>query len=266
MSWTPIHDAHSIERVRIIVRFTDPIPPKLISGLADALEPQKSQWGFGPRKGRQSAELTIHISGGTLKSGTQGGENGWIFTRNVGPNEIIELLSLEPTQLIYEIAQYKRWDDFMQRFVPLMDVLSAKIESAVDIESLSLEYFDRFTEPSDVVATKVSEVIKESVISSVPRDVVSGGEMFHIHRGWFEGAESGRVLINQNVDLQQGTTITEEELRSLLIYTKVERRRREGAVDLSNLKTDLDGLHDISKRVLSDVMQEAAQERIGLTK
>ena len=83
-------------------------------------------------------------------------------------------------------------------------------------------------------------------------------------RPWFEGEGGQRYLVNQNVDAQQAKTADDRDVRSALIYTKVERTSDGIEIDLSQLGESLDAMHDVSKRVIRDALIEEMQLRVGL--
>ena len=119
-------------------------------------------------------------------------------------------------------------------------------------------------EPGAAGSAAPTALIRDKLIATLSDSAQNGDELWHLHRGWYETAEGIRVLINQNIDANDGQNPKGEPTRVVGVYTKVERRNREEVVDTSLLSEDIAKMHTISKTVFASAITDEMQQRIGL--
>jgi hypothetical protein len=262
--WQPIHPNHAIERTRVIIQFATPISNKMSEGLTGALAFATSKGGLGPREGvaRNGVRLLMSAQGTQVIS--QDSQSGAQFARRSQSGEIIEAVLLDQGSLVYETIEYVRWALFQKRFSELAAGVVEKLAADADIGSVTLEYFDRFVFEGPIGVALPIDLICDDLLLTLPDSAKSGKEIWHIHRGWFEGEADSRFLVNQNVDVQEGQVPTGEAIRSVALYTKVEQQAGAIAPDLTRVVDLLDKLHIVSTRVVREALQAIVQERIGL--
>ena len=262
MAWLPIHPTHAIERTRIVIQFSQPIPQKMVSRLGEQFDGLRLDFGFGARIETQMQSVTMNPAG--VEPVFSQRASGWQFVREQAPGVILEAMILEPQGFVYETAEYVRWALFWDRLSRMTTEILEQLQKDVGVRSVALEYFDRFYFDGGITDAVPSALVRPELISALPESACSGRELWHVHRGWFEGEGAQRYLVNQNVDAQQAKTAEDRDVRSALIYTKVERTADDIEIDLSHLGETLDAMHDVSKRVIQDALIEEMQLRVGL--
>jgi uncharacterized protein (TIGR04255 family) len=262
LAWLPIHPTHAIERTRVVIEFSQPIPQKMVSRLGEQFDGISHDFGFGARIETQMQSVMMPPAGAEPIFSQRA--NGWQFVREQTPGAILEALILEPQGFVYETAEYVRWALFSDRLARMTTDLLQQLQKDVGVRSVALEYFDRFYFDGGITSAVPSALVRTELISALPDSACSGRELWHVHRGWFEGEGAHRYLVNQNVDAQQAKTADDRDVRSALIYTKVERTSDGIEIDLSHLGESLDAMHDVSKRVIRDALIEEMQLRVGL--
>lgn len=263
VSWQPIHPNHAIERTRIVVQFKDKLPQRTIQKLGEAFEIRRGNFGFGPRVEVQTHTLVVAPDGPQPQMQAQQ-TRGWQFMREAAPGAILEALVLDPEGLVYENVEYVRWADFWQRASDMLLPLIGSVADVAELRLFSLEYFDRFVFLGVPKSAAPAPLIRDTLIDTLSDAAQSGEELWHLHRGWYETVDGIRVLINQNIDANDGQNPKGEPKRAVGVYTKVERRNREEVVDSNLFSEDLVKMHTISKTVFASAITEDMHKRIGL--
>lgn len=262
VTWLPIHPTHAIERTRIVIQFQNPLHHKMVSRLGEQFDQVRKEFGFGARIETQAHMVTLVQADATPVVSPKA--VGWQFNRTTEQGALMEVVVLDPQNFVYESAEYVRWALFADRLSRMTGSMVAELQRDVDVQSVALEYFDRFVFGGTIDQSVPSGLVRNELLCSLPDSATSGSELWHVHRGWFEGEGPNRFLVNQNIDAQQARNPEGKDVRSVVIYTKVERQAQSGNVDLSTLANDLGAMHDVSKRVIRDALIEDAQKRVGL--
>jgi uncharacterized protein (TIGR04255 family) len=235
----------------------------MVTRLGDQFDQNRQEFGFGARVETQAHMVTLTPAGNAAPV-VSPKAIGWQFNRTTEQGVLMEVLVLDPQSLIYESGEYVRWALFSDRLSRMTGSMVQELQRDVDVQSVALEYFDRFVFDGASGQPVPSSLIKNELLCALPDSSTSGRELWHVHRGWFEGEGHQRLLVNQNVDAQQTQNTEGQDVRSVVIYTKVERQAQGGEFDLSTLVADLDAMHDVSKKVIRDALVENAQKRVGL--
>ena len=263
VSWHPIHPNHAIERTRVVVQFKDKLPQRTIQKLGEAFETKRGSFGFGPRVEVQTHTLLVAPDGPAPQMLTQQAR-GWQFVREAAPGAVLEALVLDPEGLVYENVEYVRWADFWLRASEMLLPLIGSVSDVTELRLFSLEYFDRFVFSGALNSAAPTALIRDALIATLSDAAQNGEELWHLHRGWYETVDGIRVLINQNIDANDGQNPKGEPTRAVGVYTKVERRNREEVVDSTLLSEDLVKMHTISKTVFASAITVEMHKRIGL--
>lgn len=263
MHWTPIRPNHAIERTRILIQFATPISNKVISGLGKLVDDQRPQTGLGPRFEVHSDDIavTAGVSGPQFLSQRS---VGWQFNRETEPGVVVEALILGQRSFLYETTEYVRWGLFKERYSNLTSEVIKKLATDVDVLAIALEYFDRFIFSGSLIDASPSLLINNLLCTNLPPSARSGNELWHLHRGWFEGFGENRFLINQNITAENGKKPDDTDVRSVSIYTKVEHQSNDSEIDLNAILANIDGMHVVSKRVVSETLLEDVKQKVGL--
>jgi uncharacterized protein (TIGR04255 family) len=260
--WEPFTAQHAIERVRIVIHFAQAIQPKQVSSLASMVEAKRAELGFGPRTTTNTNMVEVDASTGEARISRQ--PSGWSFSKTTSDGAAVEAILLNPQFLLYEAATYDGWATFWPRYEAMSSDLRERIQADINVRAVSLEYLDRFRFDGPTEAAQPGLLVRERIVGSLPDSVGSGRELWHVHRGWFEGEEPPRFLVNQNLDAQSVQDADGSEVRSLAILTKVERQSASGDLDIATLWDDIDIMHTLSKRVVRDTLIDDMCKRVGL--
>jgi len=88
---------------------------------------------------------------------------------------------------------------------------------------------------------------------------------WHSHFGWFEEIEGHSLLINQNIDAQDGVLqIGGDVVRSLQVYTKTDLRPNDFENGYEGLRPSVSAMHTKSKRLVYDILTPEMRRRIGM--
>ena len=265
--WRSIHPQHAIERLRVDINLSEALPPKVLTRMAAEFDSIRDDLGFSARTETQVANIDLSAPvtpSGAVKADVS---KGWMFARTAAtpPDAPIEAYVVTGNSIVYENTEYTRWGEISQRYYKIVGGILDIVASDYTVASVALSYYDRFYFDGPVSNARIQALIKEQLLSSFPPPTLrGGGPLFHLHRGWFEG-EDQKILINQNLDLQDGVTPAGATLRSAALLTKSEIRsdlsREPEGVDLSNRGPIFDLLHARNKAAfswaLSNDMREA---------
>lgn len=262
VTWEPFTAQHAIERVRIVIHFAQAIQPKQVSSFASMVEAKRAEFGLGPQMTTNTNLVEVDASTGEARLSKQ--PSGWSFSKTTSDGAAVEAILLNPQFLLYDIATYDRWVTFWPRYEAISSDLRERIQADINVRAVSLEYLDRFRFDGPTEAAQPGLLVRKRIVGSLPSSIGSGRELWHVHRGWFEGDEPHRFLVNQNLDAQSVQDADESEVRSVAILTKVERQSASGDLDISMLPGDIDVMHTLSKRVVRDTLVDDMCERVGL--
>ena len=262
MTWEPFTAAHAIERVRIVIHFAQPIQPKQLSTFAALVEKRRAELELGPQTSTAANVVEIDASTGEARITKQ--PSGWSFSKTTSEGATVEALVLNPQFLLYEAASYEGWATFWPRYDAVTAEIRSRVQSEINVRAVALEYVDQFRFDGALDQAEPGLLVREGIIGSLPESVRSGREAWHVHRGWFEGDEPHRFLVNQNIEAQAIRSPDDKELRGVGFLTKVERQSSSSDLDISSLADDIDVMHTLSKRVVRDALVDEMCKRVGL--
>lgn len=264
VSWKPFHQGHAIERVRISIQFQGPVPKPMEVIVGKIFDEQAERLGFLPKKDTSAYQVVLDQTMAASASPKVVPNVGWQASRVLHNGNVVEVVGMEPMALTHEIAEYTRWANNLDRYTAVCGDLISKLREGVIPAALTLEYFDRFIfdGPSDQATVKGLLVPQFSAL--LPDNAAKGSELWHIHRGWFQKLRGSRLLVNQNIEVQDGVSQIGTPVRTLSLYSKVEKAAHSNLIDFSEFVADLGQLHDLSRAVLEKTLVPAAKKAIGL--
>lgn len=190
---------------------------------------------------------------------------GWRYQRQSEQGKVIETQTLTPNNFTYEIGEYSRWEVFLGRYLEIAEETLPALFSHADIKSVILDYFDRFIFEGDPNQASPECLLASPFFNLLADSARSGREAWHLHRGWFEGNDLTRFLVNQNLDIQHGKKEQNgETVSSLAIMTRVENQNIDGNIDLKAHSQHLGEMHHVSVEALRMVLHDDMKIRIGL--
>ncbi len=267
MSWLPLGPEHAIERVRFEVRFGEALPKKAVEQIGLKHDAKTTETRFGVRQEQQITNLVVGPRGPKVPSGNAGNEVGWLSTRVAGVgNAVVEALTLQNSLLSYESGDYRGWTKALTRFQSVCGDLLDEAGKLVNAASVTLEYTDRFVFQGEVSQARPDGLVDAAILALLPESALSGRELWHVHRGWFETLGDDRCLINQNFDAQQGAINFNKEARSIQIFSKCEIRKDGAGIDVPDLVPKFVLLHQRSIGLIASAITDAMRKTIGLGK
>lgn len=116
MSWKPRHEAHAIERVRVMLRFKDPLTSKVLRKASADVVAKAHEFGFDAIMPAESviSGIQINLSGGDTPQKVSPQENGIVLKRQL-EGSVIEEAGFRDGQFGYVSAIYGRWENYLSR-------------------------------------------------------------------------------------------------------------------------------------------------------
>lgn len=262
MSWKPIQHHHAIERVRISAKIGSDLPVKFLRKLAADGEDHRLSLGFTSKNLREGHQILV----GPMGAGVGNNQSqlfGWDWQKLSPANSPIETFVVENNFFVYETIEYSRWSNFIERYEKVALPSINAINSVADIKSVSLEYVDRFVFYGDRKMAKPS-LFLNGIDDQLHEEAKSGAELWHLHRGWYEHINGEKILVNQNVDAQDGNISDGKLARSIQVFNKTELMINQEIFDYKLIKNHLESMHSRSKEVFGSILSDEMRETIGL--
>ncbi len=133
MAWKPLHEAHAIDRVRILVQFDAQLSDKTLARAAGPITATAFDLGFGTVERAGSSVQEINITPG-MQAGFPAPPraNGWVLKRQDG-QRLVEEAGYRDLVFGYMTSEYSRWENMRSRFWDLFD---QPLRSAMDAVSV----------------------------------------------------------------------------------------------------------------------------------
>jgi len=266
MPWQPVTSSHAIERVRFTIKFKQAVPNKLSRQLSSMMGHIRAETRLEGPSSLTSFKLGVQAAadGQQFVTAPEISSNGWQYVRANVQSQPLEAVIMQADQLIYETAEYRRWDTFVQRFRKVVLPLVTSASVTLDTDAISLEYFDRFMFIGPTSSAQPGKLLR-NVEHLLHADACSGRTMWHLHRGWFEAKDQGDVLINQNFDAVDGTVAGKPEVvRSIAMLTKAEVRSANFAVEDVPTMILLEVFHSLTKFYFREALQPEYLPMVGI--
>lgn len=265
MPWKPITQHHAIERVRVSLNFKTHLSEKMVTNLSRLVEelPAEDRLGDREKSIHQGMQIVVGPQGQQVTNSTM---NGFMFRRKSDLGAVVEALIIAPDRFSYEVAQYTRWTNFLDRYWTISADVLGRLADDADIQAFSLEYQDRFNFSGKVQDARPSTLLAPDILRALPASVQTSSDMWHIHRGWFETFGNTKFLVNQNLDAQNGQPMTPDakEFRSASVATIVTDTNMSEVKSAEGFRDELSQMHDLSTKVVREALCEDIQKEIGL--
>lgn len=264
MTWRPLHPQHAIERTRVTISFEQAVPEKLSTRAASIFEERAAALQFGGRIQTQTAIVSLAVGGaGSPPKPEIVPVLGWTFNRNLEDTGTIEAFGLNGADLFYEVAEYGRWAFLRQRLEAVFGQVPAFLSQSLSHRVTTLEYQDRFVYFGAPEKADVRDLIVD-IASAIPPRAASGEKMWHLHRSWVHEQSSRDIIVQQNLDPQDGALQDGTPARSLLITTRAVLRYDPGQEGIEPLYQELDLLHDVANGAFSAAIRSDFRTMVGL--
>jgi uncharacterized protein (TIGR04255 family) len=261
MGWKPIHEAHAIDRVRILVQFNSPLTDKILTKAAAPATSKFQELGFEQLHRAESMIQGFMISVQPGPIVPEIAQNGWVLKRS-SAGVLTEEAGFRDGVFGYMSTEYGRWENLATRFWDVFEPSLSIALDSVDISSIKLEYWDRFVFDGKPASANLRDLLV-TVDPVIPESAVSGAALWHSHSGWFKDYNENVVLVNRNVDVIDEPS-AEGPRRHCNIFTLVELRVANAIDSVQTCKTTLEHLHRRSLALFGSSLAETQRSNIGL--
>ncbi len=256
-----MHEAHAIERVRVMFQFKEPLPSKLLSSATLDVVEHAKDYGYNSVTPAESGMTKIEIRPDATRTTHEPTKKGVVLQRHVD-EKVAEEVGFRDTAFGYVTTVYGRWENLMGRLDTVVLPALRKASEAIEFNSVRLEYWDVFRFDGSPDKADITELL-ERFDDSVPQEALAGENSWHSHIGWFEGDENSPLLINRNLDALDRTR-DDEIQRVLGIYTLVERRIGKQPLDVDQIPDILKLMHRRSIVLFGETLTKKYRAMIGI--
>ncbi len=270
MSWKPITDTHAIERVRFILGFQEELTQKTFDELVASFEKNYSEdYGFNKHNKAKQLSVKISLSNNVVQNTEQKPANPihqFQRTTDSDENNVLEHLNIARSEISFEVLDYTRWINFYKTVQKLIKQITDITAKTVDINQLTLEYWDKFAFEGDTKNADPRLFLK-NLEYHLPETVFTNGDMWHLTKGWLQtaGSETEKILVNLNCTAHDAEHIKTKEIHRLIeIHTLTTFRKVYSENSIDTLVEDMQTLHKVSKDAFSDNLLDGTKQMIGL--
>lgn len=262
MTWKPRHEAHAIERVRLLFTFREPIPSRVIAKSSAEIRANPGELGFDEVGPAKSSIPTIKLQGNAALQTEPAAQNGFVMRRNQD-GAVVEEVGFRDLVFGYMTKTYGRWDSLVKRLEEVLLPALDNVTEVAELDAIKLEYWDSFVFDGDPLEADVVELLGE-VDPSIPEAVRKGSSAWHSHVGWFEGSDERPILINRNFDAVDVSNGDGEDRRSLGIYTLVENRSGSKVMEIEEAREIIEIMHNRSLLLFGETLSDEYREKVGI--
>lgn len=261
MGWKPVHEAHAIDRVRVLIEFSSPLSEKQLNKFTAPITENFRDFGFDQIARAESTIQNIVLPPVGAGPITQQAQNGWVLKRTAS-KQLVEEAGFRDGVFGYMSTEYGRWENLASRFWDIFEhALTAAIDT-VDVSLIKLEYWDKFIFAGAPADANLSALLANTD-PAIPLEVLSGASLWHSHVGWFESHQNSMVLINRNFDVVD-EHLADQVRRACNIFTLVELRQPREVSSTREVREILEHLHKRSLLLFGSSISEDQRANIGL--
>lgn len=269
----PLHDAHAIEQIQIIIGFSEPLGPEKISHVREAMNAFQDE--LPGETLLQSISLLVEQSpGATASASTQSQPNGFARLR-AGPDAAIQTeVRIEPTAIRVRTTVYTRWATIWAQIGQYLRTIVGTFVENSKVTSVSLVFVDKFVWNGQADQCKPASLLRAASRHLCPH-VFTAPDMWHSHTGAFSYADRHtKRLMNVNVDYLEEPGLKGPRrvvgiatvLTDMFNQPELEPLHILPGDAFSSLEERLGQLHDVSKDIFADVISDAMCDRIALVR
>jgi uncharacterized protein (TIGR04255 family) len=262
MMWKPTHEAHAIDRVRLLFSFSEPVPSKVIAKSSHETRHRASELGFDGVGLAESSIANIKLQSNNAPQTEPSVKNGFVMSRHQD-EALVEEVGFRDMVYGYMTTSYGRWASLVARLEEALFPALDNISDVAELDSIKLEYWDSFVFAGNPFEADVSKLLSV-VDAAIPADVCAGSSAWHSHVGWFEGDEETPTLINRNFDISDSSNGEEQDIRRLGIYTMVEQRSKSAPLDFHSVREHINKMHNRSLLLFGESLSAEYRDQIGI--
>ncbi len=263
MAFDPVSGGHAIAEVVFGLSFSRPFAPPEIERVAKS----HSVWQRDlPRLSRTAGFPFMIGNNPQFAEGIQfGGIPGGVSFERIKPDGTLDWrILVDQNNIFVNCLSYTRWADVWPRASKyIVDVIGVAGAGDALVSSATLQYIDIFKWNSDIADYNAREVMRPG--ENVPPILFDKGHLWHLHQGWFEPAENGRVLSRVHIDAVEDDeripivkfdTYMQHQLATF--YTPSE------AISGGWFESTFASMHDKNKNLLASFITDEMANRIDL--
>lgn len=192
--YRPINSNHSIDEVVFVFLFSRPFSEENIQYLIDIEE--KITNGKLKKEIHQGTEVKVGPQG-EIKA--QPVKVKSLHFKGVDESNNLEwLIRVESKFISINCLNYSRWENIWEKAFDYFKILTPHLISTDNpIESVSLQYLDRFVYNGKIENYKTTNIFNEGT-DYLNRKIAEVGPFWHLHQGWFnKNIKIGSRILNR---------------------------------------------------------------------
>jgi uncharacterized protein (TIGR04255 family) len=192
----PIHDAHAIEQMALVLQTSSPLDDPRLSAVRKALD------GFAEELPAATDLQTLQIGVGIGPIGpiAPGNVNGRSRSRLRADGTFETELRVDRGSVAFRTAAYTRWDQVWAQARKLFDAVVGHYVEGSSIGAIGLTFIDRFYWNGEISECRPDSLFRPASAYLAPR-VYDTSDLWHSHFGAFVRTdESTKRLLNVNCD------------------------------------------------------------------
>tara|TARA_R110002094_G_scaffold41183_2_gene53617 strand:+ start:210 stop:1007 length:798 start_codon:yes stop_codon:yes gene_type:complete len=262
MTWKAKHEAHAVERMRIICEFSELVPEKVLKKACNPILDKFREFKFDTQEPAVEPPRIIQLNGAQVALEEANKTKGHVLRRTDG-EDVLEEVGFRNSRFGYVTTTYGRWSATLNRLGEVFFPALEPLQDVTLLKSIKIEYWDLFEFEGNASSADTTALLSKSD-PSIPDDVVKGRSTWHSHIGWFEESGGHNVLINRNLDVVDRRGADEDVIRALKLLTLVQIQSPDEGIEIGELRTVLDDLHKVSLRVVANTISENVKREIGM--
>jgi uncharacterized protein (TIGR04255 family) len=275
-NWQPHREAHAIEIVAAALTFTEPLTDALLRKALRAADGVTARVKLTQRDAIAGLQFNVQPGGSPRVESTPtmgiSFKRTEIETNHLGTVQTVavEELAVDRQSLVFRSRRYERWKQFTERANELLQPILSVLLDSTSVQSIRLEYRDRFTHAGKAKEAKTEELLRVGSPLIAPH-VFEEPNMWHSHTGMFVDSDSvERRLIQINVDAVDVQLPGNDFMsRSIAIMTGIQDHFRIGGIDDEDQQTAfvvgrLEDMHELSNALFRRLICDEVCNRIGL--
>ncbi len=266
--FNPIHSAHAIEQVVLVLQFDKPLDSTNFAEVLKAAEQFKPDFS----KSIPIQKLTFVFGAGA--SNQPDPINSGTSFQKTGADESVENeLRVEQAALTFTTTKYTRWAAVWSQASSYFDALVPFYTKHAGLSGISVNYVDKFVWSGNVNDCKPSYLLRTDSKYLCPH-VYTAEDFWHSHTGAFTRYDAfTRRLLNVNVDYLDEIRL--EQTHRIVAITTVlaDQLNQPGYTprslnqdqNIDFIKSHMDNLHILGKAVFGNIINDTMSDRIALT-
>lgn len=269
--FVPLHEAHAIEQVIAHVAF---------SKEATDAEFNQTKWqqfaatvfdtlpAFAPEPGVRIEQIA------GIQPRMRTGIMAYTFNRMHPDGTPALQLRVERDSVAFLTTSYSRWASFFQQSLDMLQPLThERVRNGARVSAVSLNYIDRFVWRGDDSTMDIEGLVRQDCPWVAP-SIFRTRQDWHSHCGEFQMiSESTRRLLNVNLDVSRIENVPSKLGRTVSIAVALTDALNQAGYKPTQhaaeevgpwIQKTLSALHGYNKLVMTQILTDAMQVRIGL--